>query len=65
MKSEKLNDILIKAVKNSELKKYHGGIEIAFPMKESGERVDEIIKEEGLLNYETWEETKNDDDLMR
>ncbi len=38
-------------MKNSSDKKYHGGIEISFPLPDPNIRVLQIIKEEGLLDF--------------
>lgn len=52
MKSDKLNQVLRQSVLNSKAKNYHGGIENAFPLPEVNNRVIEIIKEEGLFQYD-------------
>lgn len=61
MKLDKLNQVLKQAVKNSAAKHYHGGIEISFPLQDTNERVFKLMEEEGLFNFDTWEETKQSD----
>ena len=51
MKTEKLNQVLKQAVKNSAEKNYHGGVEAAFPQKEIGSRFSQEVKQEGLSNW--------------
>ena len=61
MKHDKLNQVLKQAVKNSAQKNYHGGLENAFPMPNPNTRFMEIIKEEGLFEYDS-EESKGFDE---
>ena len=65
MKLDKLNEVLKQAVRNSAQMKYHGGVEVSFPLKPADERAVQIIQEEGLLNYADSEESKNDDTIKQ
>lgn len=65
VKNERLNEMLKTAVKNSERKLYHGGVEVAFPLPNCNERICEMIKEAKLFDYDTMEEVKNEEEVNR
>ncbi|CDW80044.1 ubiquitin-conjugating enzyme family protein [Stylonychia lemnae] len=62
MKQEKLNQVLRQAFINSKNKNYHGGIENAFPLEDSDNRVVQIVNEEGLFKFNDQEDAKESDE---
>lgn len=47
-------------MKNSAEKNYHGGVALSFPLADPNQRVFELMKEEHLLEFENWEESKDE-----